>query len=176
MKSRFDKGLFKERRFETADQKNGGFKPPLLEKIAAILYSSSALNFARTLRSSRVVVSPVTLFSALVPKLCLGTHLSSKLCFAARWENKVFKTLAFPNSVWERGKALKIAAILYSSSALSFARTLRSSRVVVSPVTLFPLATSFSKRRMIFPLRVFGSASAKRISSGFAIAPICVPT
>ena len=46
--------------------------------------------------------------------------------------------------------------------------------VVVSPVTVLPLAISFSNRRMIFPLRVFGSASAKRTSSGFAIAPICV--
>ena len=27
---------------------------------------------------------------------------------------------------------------------------------------------------MIFPLRVFGSASAKRTSSGFAIAPMCL--
>ena len=29
---------------------------------------------------------------------------------------------------------------------------------------------------MIFPLRVFGSASAKRTSSGLAIAPMCLPT
>ena len=65
-----------------------------------------------------------------------------------------------------------IARRAYSSSALSFARTVKSSSVVVSPVTALPLATSFSNRRMIFPLRVFGNASANRISSGFAMAPI----
>ena len=61
---------------------------------------------------------------------------------------------------------------LHYSSLLSFARTPKSSSVVVSPVTVFPLATSFSKRRMILPLRVFGNASANRISSGLAIAPM----
>src|SRR5947209_1936172 len=60
----------------------------------------------------------------------------------------------------------------YSSAPASFASTLKSSRVVVSPVTFAPLAISLSKRRMIFPLRVLGRASAKRTSSGLAIAPI----
>src|SRR4029077_15562238 len=64
----------------------------------------------------------------------------------------------------------------YSSGSASFAKTPKSSRVVVSPVTLAPLAISFSSRRMIFPLRVLGRASAKRTSSGFAIAPMCTPT
>ncbi len=81
---------------------------------------------------------------------------------------------------WGRlGSTLPATTVLdrfYSSAALSFASTLKSSSVVVSPVTLLPLAISFSKRRMILPLRVFGSASAKRTSSGFAIAPICSPT
>ncbi len=60
----------------------------------------------------------------------------------------------------------------HSSIPFNFASTSKSSSVVVSPVTCPPAATSLSKRRMIFPLRVFGSASAKRISSGLAIAPI----
>ena len=43
----------------------------------------------------------------------------------------------------------------------SFASTLKSSSVVVSPVTFAPLAISFSSRRMIFPLRVFGKRFGK---------------
>jgi hypothetical protein len=35
---------------------------------------------------------------------------------------------------------------------------------------------SRSRRRMILPLRVFGSASLKRISSGRAMAPISLTT
>ena len=51
-----------------------------------------------------------------------------------------------------------------SSSLPSFASTLKSSSVDVSPCgVLFPDATSFKSRRMIFPLRVFGNASVKRI-------------
>ncbi len=42
----------------------------------------------------------------------------------------------------------------------------RSSSVVVSPFVSPPAATSFRRRRMIFPLRVFGSESAKRIDVG----------
>src|SRR5262249_51136447 len=57
-----------------------------------------------------------------------------------------------------------------SSDSANFANTLKSSSVVVSPVTFAPLAISFRSRRMILPLRVFGSASAKRTSSGLAIA------
>ena len=64
----------------------------------------------------------------------------------------------------------------YSSAAASFANTLKSSSVVVSPVTFAPLAISFRRRRMILPLRVFGSASANRTSSGLAIAPMCALT
>ena len=51
----------------------------------------------------------------------------------------------------------------YSSFSLNFASTLRSSSVLVSPFTSCPLATSFSNRRIIFPLRVLGSESVKRI-------------
>jgi hypothetical protein len=58
----------------------------------------------------------------LVPKLCLGTGLGAKLCFAAArgvartWRatgsqikpwakvgGLIAKTMAFPNRVWERG-------------------------------------------------------------------------
>jgi hypothetical protein len=45
--------------------------------------------------------------------------------------------------------------------------------VVVSPTVSLPEAMSRKRRRMILPERVFGSASVKRISLGFAIAPIC---
>src|SRR5947208_13593189 len=65
---------------------------------------------------------------------------------------------------------------VYSSDVASFASTLKSSSVVVSPVTFAPLAISFKRRRMILPLRVFGSASAKHTSSGFAMPPMCAPT
>ena len=51
---------------------------------------------------------------------------------------------------------------VYSSSARSFAITFRSSSVDVSEVDSRPAATSRNRRRMIFPLRVFGSAAAKR--------------
>jgi hypothetical protein len=64
----------------------------------------------------------------------------------------------------------------HSPLALSLARIERSSSVVVSPVTALPQAISLSRRRMIFPLRVFGSASVMRTSSGFAIGPITCPT
>ena len=50
------------------------------------------------------------------------------------------------------------------SEARNAASTLRSSSVEVSPfASSAPAATSFRRRRMIFPLRVFGSASVKRI-------------
>jgi hypothetical protein len=77
-----------------------------------------------------------------------------------------------------RTAALEIPrpAAIYSSDWASFASTLKSSSVVVSPVTVAPLAISFRSRRMILPLRVFGSASAKRTSSGLAIAPMCALT
>src|SRR4051812_28594097 len=50
-----------------------------------------------------------------------------------------------------------------SSFSFSFASTEKSSSVVVSPFTSPPPASSFSRRRMIFPLRVLGSDSVKRI-------------
>src|SRR5438552_4497424 len=71
---------------------------------------------------------------------------------------------------------INFSQVTYSSDPANLASTLKSSSVVVSPVTFAPLAISLRSRRMILPLRVFGSASAKRTSSGFAIAPICVPT
>ena len=43
-----------------------------------------------------------------------------------------------------------------------------SSSVVTSPLTVCDVTISRSSRRMILPLRVFGSASVKRISSGRA--------
>ncbi len=51
-----------------------------------------------------------------------------------------------------------------SSFSRSFASTLKSSSVDVSPfVSSAPDAISFKSRRMIFPLRVFGSESVNRI-------------
>src|SRR5262245_2988903 len=44
----------------------------------------------------------------------------------------------------------------YSSLWRNFVRTVKSSRVVVSPLTVPPMATSLSNRRMILPLRVLG--------------------
>ena len=46
----------------------------------------------------------------------------------------------------------------------------------MSPVTVAAGGDFFNKRRMIFPLRVFGSESVKRMSSGLASEPICWPT
>ena len=48
--------------------------------------------------------------------------------------------------------------------------------VVVSPTDSLPAAMSRKRRRMILPLRVFGSAAVKRILSGVAKAPICLRT
>jgi hypothetical protein len=68
------------------------------------------------------------------------------------------------NSAAQGGRPLlAFGTPLQSSLACNFAKIDRSSSVVVSPVTALPLATSFSKRRMIFPLRVLGNASANRI-------------
>ena len=53
---------------------------------------------------------------------------------------------------------------------------LKSSSVVTSPATVCEVTISRSSRRMILPLRVFGSASVKRISSGRANAPISCAT
>src|SRR6185503_8234718 len=64
----------------------------------------------------------------------------------------------------------------YSSSSFNFASTAKSSSVVTSPFTSPLVASSRSKRRMILPLLVFGSASLKRRSSGFASAPISFAT
>src|SRR3954471_4042465 len=64
----------------------------------------------------------------------------------------------------------------HSSALVSFAITLKSSSVVVSPFTSPPAAICLSKRRMILPERVFGRASAKRMSSGLATGPISLPT
>jgi len=65
----------------------------------------------------------------------------------------------------------------YSSSycSFSFATTVGSANVVVSPITR-PSAMSRSKRRMILPLRVFGNSAANRISSGRAMEPIFFAT
>src|SRR5207244_3344250 len=49
-------------------------------------------------------------------------------------------------------------------------------RVVGSPAVCLPAAMSRGSRRMIFPLRVLGSASVKRMSSGRAKAPISLAT
>ena len=54
--------------------------------------------------------------------------------------------------------------------------TVKSSRVVVSPLISPLVASSRSKRRMILPLRVLGSAWVKRMSSGRASEPISLAT
>ena len=46
----------------------------------------------------------------------------------------------------------------------------------MSPLTSPLVASSRSRRRMILPLRVFGSMSVKRMSSGRASAPISLLT
>ena len=46
----------------------------------------------------------------------------------------------------------------------------------MSPLTSPLAASSFSSRRMILPLRVLGRESVKRIWSGLARLPICLPT
>ena len=46
----------------------------------------------------------------------------------------------------------------------------------MSPFTAPPAATSLSSRRIILPLRVLGSASLNRISSGLASEPISLAT
>src|SRR5439155_13451068 len=53
--------------------------------------------------------------------------------------------------------------------------TVGSASVVVSPSGRFS-ATSRSRRRMILPLRVFGSSGVKTMFAGFAIAPIFFAT
>src|SRR5207237_1264176 len=66
----------------------------------------------------------------------------------------------------------------YSSSccAASLVTTLKSSSVVTSPPTDPEVTISRSKRLMILPLRVLGSASVKRICSGLAKLPISLAT
>ena len=64
----------------------------------------------------------------------------------------------------------------YSSSDRNFSSTEKSSSVVVSPATEPLVAISRRRRRMIFPDRVLGKASEKRISSGRASAPISLAT
>src|SRR5690606_2835583 len=61
-------------------------------------------------------------------------------------------------------------------SSRSLFNTPWSSRVEVSPLVSRPAAMSFSKRRMIFPLRVFGRPSAKRIAAGRANLPMSFAT
>src|SRR5450432_2763493 len=53
----------------------------------------------------------------------------------------------------------------YASSSRSFSSTEKSSNVVTSPATEPLVAISRNSRRMIFPDRVFGNMSVKRISS-----------
>ena len=65
-----------------------------------------------------------------------------------------------------------ILSFLRSGQRRQHAQVLQRRRVARDRL---PLAISFSKRRMILPLRVFGSASANRTSSGFAIAPMWMP-
>src|SRR5690606_13343871 len=58
----------------------------------------------------------------------------------------------------------------------SLVSTAWSSRVEVSPWVSRPAATSFKRRRMILPLRVLGSPSAKRMEAGRANLPMSLAT
>src|SRR4051812_47793400 len=60
--------------------------------------------------------------------------------------------------------------------SLSWSRIAGFSSVETSCLISSPLAIERSRRRMILPERVFGRLSPKRISFGFAIAPISLPT
>ena len=61
-----------------------------------------------------------------------------------------------------------------SARVLISSTTAGSASVVVSPSGRWS-ATSRSRRRMILPLRVFGSSGVKTMFAGFAIGPIFVP-
>src|ERR1035437_9666674 len=70
-----------------------------------------------------------------------------------------------------------VGSVPYPSSASrSLAMTVKSSRVVVSPLISPWVASSLSRRRMILPERVLGRASVKRIPSGRAREPISFET
>ena len=73
-----------------------------------------------------------------------------------------------------RGAALAGAAGTWWPRSCS--RMAGFSRVETSCVISSPRATDFSSRRMILPERVLGRLSAKRISSGLAMAPTCAAT
>ncbi len=66
--------------------------------------------------------------------------------------------------------------VSYGCSPRNCAMMAGFSRVEMSWVISSPRASARSSRRMILPERVFGSTSAKRMSSGLAMAPNCLPT
>src|SRR3981189_279746 len=72
--------------------------------------TSASSRFASVL--SRPLVAP------LVPKLCLGMYLSSKLRLNFGTANGVGGTTAFPNRVWERGNPHPAATEHRGSSIL----------------------------------------------------------
>src|SRR6266446_3372603 len=93
------------------------------------------------------------------------------------WGALAFPPLPLGEGPWGEGAKKAVGErARYSSSVRSFSRTEKSSNVVTSPATEPLVAISRNKRRMIFPERVFGRASAKRRSSGRASAPISFAT
>jgi hypothetical protein len=72
--------------------------------------------------------------------------------------------------------AFDFTLFVFGSTPRSWSTMAGFSRVETSSVISSPRAMARSSRRMIFPERVFGSTSVKRISSGLAMAPTCSPT
>src|SRR4029078_11581955 len=75
----------------------------------------------------------------------------------------------------ERGSRQAEHYSFSSYSVFNLGTTAGSARVVVSPSAL-PSAMSRSRRRMIFPERVFGRSAAKLKSYGRARAPMFLAT
>src|SRR5260221_11880707 len=69
-----------------------------------------------------------------------------------------------------------VAGAAAADSPRSCAMMAGFSNVEMSCVISSPRASARSSRRMILPERVLGSTSAKRMSSGLAMAPSCLPT
>ena len=94
------------------------------------------------------------------------------------WQRRSLEELHARPSVVRHGPASRVHIHneIYSSPSRSLAMTVKSSSVVVSPLTSPVVASSRRRRRMILPLRVLGSAWVKVRSSGRASAPISLAT
>src|SRR6266511_5301159 len=79
-----------------------------------------------------------------------------------------FDSIADAESCWRLQTRNSKLESNYSSSALSFSKTEKSSRVVTSPATVPLVAISRNNLLIIFPDLVLGRASLNRTSSGRA--------